>query len=216
MRGWARANGLPIPRGLRVLVPRNGAQCRALIRLIEVKAWGPGAASGLWTRRLALLVKPPTTSRARALAIARKEIGVTENPPNSNDGARVRVYQQTTGEYRQPWCASFVTWCFKQAGTPLAGFNRAYVPSWVEAARAGRSGLSVVAWGDAIPGDVVNFDWQQDGVPDHDGILASRVDSAGNFTSVEGNTSPTSQSNGGAVMLRKRNRRDVTCFIRVS
>lgn len=154
--------------------------------------------------------------RVAALAVAEAEIGVKEQPRNSNDGPRVREYQAVTGAYRAPWCASFVAWCFKRVGRNLRGFNTAYCPSYVASARASKNGLWVVKAADAKPGDLVLFDWQQNGESDHIGILASEVSARGAFTAIEGNTSTSDWSNGGQVMRRKRNTSQVTCFVRVS
>ena len=61
------------------------------------------------------------TAHARALDIARKEIGVHEVPMGKNTGPRVEQYQGADwipgGGYA--WCVSFVQWCWKQAGHPL-------------------------------------------------------------------------------------------------
>lgn len=216
---WAKKNGVEVPKGLRVGWPSNGEASRELIRRVERKAFGPSQVSGVWSKRLEMLVAPRETLEDRVVKVALAEVGVKEHPAGSNDGPRVREYQKTTGAYRAPWCASFVTWAFAQSGKRLEGWNLAYCPSWVQAMKAGRGGR-VVRAADARPGDVCLFDWQRDGVSDHIGILTSVVDSAGNFRSVEGNTSPAgvnaSQSNGGMVCHRERNARDVLIFARVS
>jgi cell wall-associated NlpC family hydrolase len=150
----------------------------------------------------------------RALAIAVKELGVKESPPNSNDGPRVRVYQAETGAYKQAWCASFVAWAYHEAGHQLKGWNTAYCPSYVETARAGKCGLRVVSAADARPGDLVLFDWDG-GVADHVGLLETKV-ASGSFRSIEGNTSTGNDSNGGQVMRRDRQVAQVECFVRVA
>ena len=50
----------------------------------------------------------------KALAVAKREIGVAEDPPASNRGGRVDQYQR--GSAGQPWCAHFVSWCVGEAG----------------------------------------------------------------------------------------------------
>ena len=52
---------------------------------------------------------------ADVLNIARGQLGVTESPAGSN---RTK-YGKWMGLDGQPWCMSFVQWCFHQAGTPL-------------------------------------------------------------------------------------------------
>jgi len=53
----------------------------------------------------------------RPLDYAISKIGVREATGN-NDGPDVDVF---TGGRREPWCAHFVAWCFRAAGTPLPG-----------------------------------------------------------------------------------------------
>ena len=62
-------------------------------------------------------------SAAKAIEIASGEVGVTEDPPGSNRGPRVGVYQAVTSLARDPayrtgwpWCAAFVEWVWTQAG----------------------------------------------------------------------------------------------------
>ncbi len=120
-----------------------------------------------------------------ALPFARKEIGVKEHPPNSNDGPRVEVLRNGKGP--EPWCADFVEWCLERAGWERPTFNWSYCPSWVAA---------------------------RDAVADHLGLVAY-VASLSAFRSIEGNTAIGNNSNGGQVMLRSRNRSDVAAFIRL-
>jgi hypothetical protein len=214
LKAWAKAHGVEIPPGFKVLVPKCGKSCIMLIARVQKKAWGPGYVTGTWSPRMDALVAPAPSFRQRALKVALGELGVKEHPAGSNDGPRVHEYQRVTGAFRAPWCASFVAWSFERVGHGLSGFNTAYVPSYVEAAKAGRNRLRAVKAADARPGDLVCFDWQGDGTCDHIGILNSRV--IGNkFTSVEGNTSVGNDSNGGEVMLRERLLGNVGCFIRV-
>lgn len=52
------------------------------------------------------------------IQVALAELGVKEVPKGSNRGARVDVF---TGGNAVPWCALFVSWCFRMAGKPLPG-----------------------------------------------------------------------------------------------
>lgn len=162
---------------------------------------------------------PPTGSVSqKAVAYALPEVGVTETPPESNLGPRVEQYQSSTGARGQAWCASFVTWCFKQAGKNLSGFNTAYCPAWVDSIENSKNGLIPVQQNNVMAGDVALYDWGADGTSDHIGLVISSVDSAGDFTAIEGNTSSDNagdQSNGGAVCRKKRNVSNVIVFGRV-
>jgi len=156
-----------------------------------------------------------TRDRLAALKIALGEVGVKEEPAGSNSGPRVSQYEAVAGINHQPWCACFGTWCFKQAGVLLSGFNVAYCPSWVASAHADQHGLRVIGHSEIEPGDVAIYDWNNDGVGDHWGFVISST--PGGHKAVEGNTSVAgSQSNGGEVCIQDRSLSDVECYIRVS
>ncbi|UAJ73728.1 CHAP domain-containing protein [Synechocystis sp. PCC 7339] len=134
------------------------------------------------------------------LSIAAAEIGVTESPRNSN---RTK-YGAWYGMNGQPWCAMFVSWVFDRAGSPLpvmqqgAPSGAAYCP-FIEhyAKRQGRW------YSKPQPGDLALFHFgKREAI--HIGIVET-VMIAGQFNSIEGNTSATSNDNGGAVMRRSRN-----------
>lgn len=151
---------------------------------------------------------------ARALEIAKQYVGVKENPPGSN-----RVMFSEWYGMIGPWCAMFVTYCFVKAGSKAfeRGARWAYCPYLLNDSRANRNGVTAVSRAIVVPGDVVLFSWKQDGVANHVGIVAGNIDSAGNFATVEGNSSPTnagSQSNGGMVVERVRNVSQVIGFVR--
>ena len=49
--------------------------------------------------------------------VAQKEVGVSEEPKNSNWGPRVSEYLKAVGiKFAAPWCMAFVVWCCKEAG----------------------------------------------------------------------------------------------------
>lgn len=81
------------------------------------------------------------------------------------------------------WCDMFLSWCAKRAGAqgPVGEF--AYCPSHVNWFK--RLGLF-----DRVPakGAIVFFDWDDDGVADHVGVVEA-LNANGSFKSLEGNTS---------------------------
>jgi len=146
-------------------------------------------------------------SRSRIIEIAQAEIGTTEMPANSN----LTKYGKWFGLDAQPWCAIFCSWCYDQAGHPLdpIGFSKGFasVPMALDRWRGQITK-------DPKPGDLVIFDWQKDGKVDHVGLFVEWIDQkAGTFQTIEGNTSVSNDSNGGAVMKRQRNMAFVTAFI---
>ncbi len=142
------------------------------------------------------------TLRQRALDKATGQLGVKESPAGSNS----QKYGSWYGMNGVPWCAIFCTWAFETtANSPafVKGSRWSYVPYIVSDARANRNGVRTVDPPSAIPGDLVCYDWQWDGVYDHVGIFEKWTDSS-TFTAIEGNTSTSNNSNGGQVMRRTR------------
>ena len=60
-----------------------------------------------------------------------------------------------------------------------------------------------VSWGGRKRGDIVLFDFNNNGTSDHIGIVVS-VNSDGSITTVEGNTGSGNNTNGGQVQKRTR------------
>jgi hypothetical protein len=157
---------------------------------------------------------PPTdtrTQRQRALDAAIAWLGYVEGSNNDT------IFGDWYGMNHQPWCAMFCTYVYEVQVGGSPSFERAsrysYVPYLLTDARNNRYGLSITS--SPIPGDLVTFDWQRDGVPDHVGFFKSGT--AKKFHAIEGNTSPSDNSNGGMVMDRERSSSDATCsFIRVA
>jgi hypothetical protein len=149
--------------------------------------------------------------REQALKIAMSFRGTKESPANSN-----KVLFSTWYGMIGPWCAMFITYAYVQAGSKAfkKGSHWAYCPYMLADARAQRNGLTIVPADKVQPGDIVLFDWQKDGVPDHVGLVI-KPPVKGKFTAVEGNTSVGNNSNGGEVMFRERNTTQVAAFVRV-
>lgn len=154
------------------------------------------------------------TVAAKALAEAVRHVGVKESPVNRTSFGR------WFGVDGVPWCNTFVSYCFKVGAgyTICAGFRGpgvyakgcTYVPTteaWLKAA-----GLWVGRT-TPRPGDIAIFNWDG-GVPDHIGLVVKDL-GGGRFESVEGNTSPADNSNGGCVMRRNRSIQQVNGFGRV-
>jgi hypothetical protein len=138
----------------------------------------PTAAAGAVASR-------PAGSVGQAIVnAALPEVGVSEQPPGSNDSPRISQYRQATaGSAVGPWCAYFASWACRQAGVPLGdngqGFGRVDdVYAWAQ--RTGRA----IPNGAAVqphPGDLVVWD-------EHIGIVQS-VDPDGTIHTIEGNSS---------------------------
>lgn len=130
--------------------------------------------------------------------IAKKEIGYTENPKNSNK----TKYGEWFGLDGVAWCAMFVSWVYFHAGKqlPNIGFSKGFAGCQTAVAYFKKNSMITLT---PTEGDIVFFDWNDDGRYDHVGIFVKRID-GDYFETIEGNTSLKNQSNGGQVMSRKR------------
>ena len=147
----------------------------------------------------------------RLLDLAREEIGTTEQPSGSNCVKYNTAYYGR--EVRGPnlaWCAVFVWWLFQKAGVSRLYYNggkTAYVPALVGHAR--RTGRIVDC---PRAGDLVCFDFNGNGTPDHIGICEAF--DGRTVTTIDGNTGNQSESNGGAVLRRFRDKKYIAAVIR--
>lgn len=137
----------------------------------------------------------------KLLELAIGELGVNEDAGKDDDLAgRILAYRQAVlnrdpDRDPEPWCADFVSWCFREAGTPLGpngeGFSYTpYLADWLD-----KSGFGFCV-GEKFPqeGDIVVFDLDiveevRKGLepkPDHVGIIY-RVKENGDLVTIEGN-----------------------------
>lgn len=160
----------------------------------------------------------PTASEV--MAIAAKQIGYKESPPNSNK----TKYGRKFGLNGEPWCAIFEWWCGWKAAKKFGGdnpfphnSNAAYIQDDI-VLRGGtwilKKTTSLTARKEALKrykkGDCVDFDFgavnKYDAWRRHTGLVENVV---GDYVyCIEGNTTPDgkdgSQSNGGMVCRKKR------------
>src|SRR6185436_284639 len=94
----------------RALVPQPVATPSATAAPVAAAATAP-VASASFARVLGSASGSPMTT------IASAELGQAEQPPGSNDSARIAQYRTATvGSAVGPWCAYFVSWVSRQAG----------------------------------------------------------------------------------------------------
>lgn len=145
------------------------------------------------------------------LKIAAKEVGVKENPSGSNNVKyNTWYYGREVSGSSYPWCAAFVSWVLAQAGAASLVVKSASCPTIKSDAQkrgtyhSGSSGIKA--------GDIVLYQFDSDADPDHIGIVESV--SGSSIVAIEGNTSVTSQDNGGAVMRRPRYSSQIMGYVR--
>ena len=144
------------------------------------------------------------------LDIARRQIGTRESPPNSNNVRyNTWYYGREVSGAAYPWCMVFVQWVFAQLGVALPQ-RTASCGALMRAAQM--SGQWVTE--DYRPGDVVIYDFPGGAATDHCGIVES-VDGT-YISAIEGNTSSTSDADGGAVERRARKFSQIVGAVRPS
>lgn len=141
------------------------------------------------------------TRAEKILAVARKQLGLTEFPGGSNK----TKYGEWYGMDGQPWCAMFVSWVFDQSGMPLPIIQNG-APSGFAYCPYGRRHFRQKRKLFKRPkiGDIVFFNFGRSKIANHVGIVESVNFTKGTVTSIEGNTSVSSNDNGGRVMRRIR------------
>lgn len=147
------------------------------------------------------------------LNVATKEIGTKESPTNSN---RVKYntwyYGKEVSGSAYPWCCVFVAWVFNKAGASklfYGGKKTAYCPT-VENYYKSIGRYYANTKGKA--GDLCLMDFGK-GRASHIGIVESK-NADGSYNVIEGNTSTTSNDNGGSVMRRVRRTNVIRGFAR--
>ena len=127
----------------------------------------------------------PGAGGSGALAAAQSQVGVSEQPPGSNDGPQIAEYRTATaGSGVGPWCAYFTSWAAAQAGVPLGEAGQGFGSVSALYGWAQRTGRATPA-GPGVqpnPGDLIVWGGE------HVGIVES-VDPDGSIHTIEGNSS---------------------------
>ena len=109
----------------------------------------------------------------------------------------------------QPWCDAFVTWLFHKANASklfCKGTKQTYCPNTIRICRSLYAEIPPYL---AMPMDIIFFDWDKNGNPNHIGFVDSRVSTKA-IKTIEGNTTKTNKK--GQVVAKSvvaRKTRDV-------
>lgn len=144
--------------------------------------------------------------REKIIEIAIKEVGYSEEKGNKTK------YGKWFNLDGVPWCGIFCSWVYAEAGKPIK--KGGYIKGFAGVGTLVESYKSKITKDPKI-GDLVVFDWQLDGKPDHVGIFNGWIQKEKSFKTIEGNTSPKDFSNGGMVMECERRTGLVSCFISI-
>lgn len=149
----------------------------------------------------------------KVMKIALGEVGTSEKPANSNKVKyNTWFYGKAVSGSSYPWCCAFVNWCFNEAdarylffdGKKTAGTQT--LEAWVL-----KNKLNVPK-GDGRYGDIALFGFGKSYVHHVGFIIKKNAD--GTYQTVEGNTSKSSDDNGGSVMIRTRRQSDIKTIFR--
>ncbi|RYD38976.1 MAG: CHAP domain-containing protein [Verrucomicrobiaceae bacterium] len=171
---------------------------------------------------------PTLPLRQKLISIARSQIGVREEPRNSNSGGMVRKYQSATtlDGTGWPWCAAFVCWAIREWGKypdvrEALRMSAAEFEKWrpKTAAAYGFDGWAkkrglLVHSENANPGglilhtgDIVTYDFS------HVGLI--ETDRGDTLHTIEGNTDAAGSREGGGVYQKRRDRKLARTIIRI-
>lgn len=150
---------------------------------------------------------------------ARSYIGIKESPANSNNVIfNTRYYGKSVSGSAYPWCVAF-QWCLFQdvgASNIFYGGNKVASCTLLKNYHKAK-GQEIKDFTSLKPGDLVFFNFSANKVTnssttEHIGICE---EVSGNYvTTIDGNTGTTNESNGGAVMRRKRHKKYFVTAIR--
>lgn len=147
---------------------------------------------------------------------AKSYLGTKEVPANSNNVIfNTHYYGRAVSGQAYPWCCAFVWDIFRMCGAGDLFYNggkTAYCPSihqW------GVKNKLTVPKSSGTAGDIVLFDFNNNGTADHIGFIECK-NSDGSYLTIEGNTAIGNNSNGGEVMRRTRYQSQIIAIIRPS
>lgn len=210
--------------------PRFGPQMKQAVQLFQARHVDPATGAPLkpdgevgsitWgalfgPEQVPSVTRPSGSLLAKALAIAATQVGVLEQPRNSNRGPMVDQYLRRTGvPTGLAWCCAFTYWCFDEAAQQLGRSNpmvktAGCLAHWNGAARAGGARITrahaVADPGLVQPGQVFIMDFG--GGKGHTGFVEQVI--GGQVRTIEGNTDASMTREGGGVYRLTRKLVDI-------
>lgn len=142
------------------------------------------------------------TTADKIIALARSQVGVKEQPANSNTVKyNTAYYGKTVKGSWYPWCCVFIWWLFNQLGASELFYGGKKTASCTTLYNYYKKCGQVVST--PKPGDLVFFKLDKSTIQ-HIGLCVSST--ATTITTIDGNTGTGNDANGGAVMQRTRSK----------
>lgn len=154
-----------------------------------------------------------TVTAEDVMKIALSYEGTIEKPSGSNNVKfNTDYYGRQVAGSAYPWCCAFVWDVFRMAGaSSLFGPKTAACATYESHARARGESVGLA---NGKYGDVVTFDFgHRKGYAHHIGMIVKKI-GPNQYQTIEGNTSVTSNDNGGKVMKRTRSTSDMRYIFR--
>lgn len=157
-----------------------------------------------------------TELAAKALELAKADIGVTEHPPGSNRGPEVDQYLRDVGleptDHHYPWCAAFISSKIKRAAEALPTLKKFHSSASCHRLVELNPDLLIPA---PVDGCVfVHLDTDRARAHDHTGFVVN-VLGGGILSTLEGNSDAKGSRTGGSVVEGARPRGYATHFIAI-
>lgn len=151
------------------------------------------------------------TLQEKALEIAITQLNVREAPGYKNTGEQVEKYQESTGNKPgEPWCMSFVYWCYEQAADRMGRINPLYKTGHVLTGwRARKDRFRALT---PMIGDVFIMDYGKG--KGHTGIIVGFTKDGKKAQTIEGNTNDEGSREGFEVCYRERDLSKMLGFLR--
>lgn len=112
-----------------------------------------------------------------------------------------------------PWCCAFVWDIFRMCDASklfFGGKKTAYVPAVETYAVKTKKTVKKT---EGQCGDIALFDFAKNGISQHIGFIIYQKEN-GDYVTIEGNTSDSSQSDGGTVAVKTRKQSQIRCIYR--
>ena len=143
----------------------------------------------------------------QVISKAVSHVGYKEGPNNDNQFAKLCGHA-----HNQPWCATFISAIFLEAGLKGLVPNSAAVAAFEVWGKAAKFAVPI---SEAKRGDLIIFDFAKKNKPDHIEIAIHDVDlNTHTIQTIGGNTSNGNDTNGDGVYRRTRSAEFIRAAIR--